>query len=737
MRILVTGGYGFIGSHTVERLIKEGHEVHIIDNLVTGKMRNISSKVKHFLLDINDSKVEEIFASNLYNIVIHLAAQTSETSAELDPVKNEQANVCGLTNMLNLSKKYGVGKFIFTSSAVIYGNVGDEPIHEGSEISPESSFGLSKSLGEKCVHYYDDNVSMNTVILRLSNVYGPRETLSSEGSVIETLIDQLAHKKDLTIHGTGDQAYDFIYVSDVVEAIYRAVEYSGSMTLNVSAGKSHTLNQVVEMLQAISGDEISINNEEPLPTEVLYSNISNEMAKEHLTWYPRFELLEGLNKTYEWADEAEKVEQREKVKEEKRNARKNKNHPFLPYLENVLAFFFAVTLISFTRQVNIGVAIDFILFYIMIVAVTYGLKQSILAVVLATGFRVYNFLSIGQEPISVLFDANLLLQLSVYILIGAILGHTVDTFKNKINDNALEKRDIQGKFDHLYSLYQDSKIVRKELQTQILKTDDSFTKMYDVSMRLNSLKPDLIFDGTVRVFEDILKSHDIAIYMVSKNSDFLRLISSSNKLEKELKKSVAISDFPAAQKIMETKALYTNTELDPDAPMMMAPVVLNDEIRAFVVLYAAEFTAMTLYNQNLFKTLVDLVTTSLIRAYEYETVTDEQKFVSNTTVLKWDYFKEVLKSRISARADNDVSYTIIEIEDEKWREKDTYHVVDRIIRDIDYVGEGPRGELMLLLTNTNSTEAKFVVGRMEEKEVVVSIMPEARINDLFTSSLVH
>ncbi len=88
----------------------------------------------------------------------------------------------------------------------------------------------------------------------------------------------------------------------------------------------------------------------------------------------------------------------------------------------------------------------------------------------------------------------------------------------------------------MYSLYQDSKIVRKELQTQILKTDDSFTKMYDVSMRLNSLKPDLIFDGTVRVFEDILKSHDIAIYMVSKNSDFLRLISSSNKLEKRAQK---------------------------------------------------------------------------------------------------------------------------------------------------------------------------------------------------------
>ncbi len=320
MRILVTGGYGFIGSHTVERLIKEGHEVHIIDNLVTGKKRNISSKVKHFLLDINDSKVEEIFASNLYNIVVHLAAQTSETSAELNPVKNEQANVCGLTNILNLSRKYGVNKFIFTSSAAVYGNAGDELIHEGSEISPQSSYGLSKALGEKCVHYYNDSASMNTVTLRLSNVYGPRETLSSEGSVIETLIDQLAHKNDLTIHGTGDQAYDFVYVSDVVEAIYRAIEYSGSMTLNISAGKSHTLNQVIEMLQVISGDEIIINKEEPLPREVLHSNISNAMAKEHLTWYPRFELLEGLNKTYEWADKAEKVEQKEKIKGRKRIA---------------------------------------------------------------------------------------------------------------------------------------------------------------------------------------------------------------------------------------------------------------------------------------------------------------------------------------------------------------------------------------------------------------------------------
>lgn len=734
MRILVTGGYGFIGSHIVDRLIKEGHDVHIIDNLITGNMKNVSKKVKHYILDINDAKVEEVFASNLYDAVVHMAAQTSVTASIVDPVKSEQVNVCGLTNMLHLSMKYGVQKFVFASSAAVYGDAGDVLIDESFEEKPLSPYGLSKLLGERCLKYYSNQDFLDTVALRFSNVYGPRQSMSGESGVVAIFVEKLLHGEPLTVFGSGEQTRDFIYVGDVVEAVFRALEYSSSTILNVSTGESHSVNSIVEMLQEVSGKEVEVVNEEEQPGDIMYSKLDNKRAMEKLTWHPRFDLQDGLKKTYEWGLEEEKRDHKNVYKLEKEKEKKKKKHIALPYFENVLAFVLAILLVNTSRQVNIGVEIDFMLFYIIIVSVTYGLKQSVVAIIFAAAYRLYDFLSIGQDPMSVLFDANLLLRISVYILIGAVLGYTIDSFKSKLSDKNLETDDMLGKFNHLYELYQDSKLVRKELQNQIRKTDDSFTKMYEVSMRLNSLKPDLVFDGTVRVFEDILKTNEIAIYLVGSNKSFLRLISNSAKLEKRLKKSIALDDFPVAKRVLATKNLFTNTELDPEAPMMMAPIVIEGEVKAMVVLYSMEFTAMSLYNQNLFKTLVELVTTSLIRAYEYEVVTAEQKYVSETPVMKWDYFRDVLYSRIVAHKSTNIDYTILEIDDTEWYRTKTYEIVDKLVREIDYVGVGPKGGLMLLLTNTNTDEAQYVIERLNQKDVAVSILQEARINELFNNT---
>lgn len=733
MRILVTGGYGFIGSHIVDRLVKEGHEVHIIDNLITGNMKNVSSKIKHYILDINDEKVEEIFASNLYDVVVHMAAQTSVTASMLDPVKSEQVNVGGLVNMLNLSTKYGVEKFIFASSAAVYGDAGSQLIDESVDKNPLSPYGLSKLIGERCLRYYSDQKQLKTVALRFSNVYGPRQVMSSESGVIAIFTDKHLRKQALTVYGSGEQTRDFIYVGDVVDAIVRAIEYSSSTILNVSTGISHSINEVVGMLEALSNRPADIINEKEQTGDILNSKLNNELAIERLTWHPKFSLEDGLRKTYEWARKEER-DDKPALNKDVKKPKKDKKHRILPYIENIIAFALAIVLLNTSRQMNIGIGIDYMLFFIVIIAVTYGLRQSIVSVILASGFVINEFLSIGQDPVSILFDANLLLTISQYILIGALLGYTIDSFKMKLSEWELENDVVLGKFNHLYELYQDSKLVRKELQNQIRKTDDSFTKMYEVSMRLDSLKPDLVFDGTVKVFEDILKTNEIAIYLVSENKSFFRLIANSNKLEKNIKKSIAIDEFPTAKKVLETKSLFTNTELDPEAPMMIAPIVIDGDVSALILLYSMEFTAMSLYNQNIFKTLVELVTSSLIRAYKYEVVTAEQKYARDTFVLKWDYFKEILYSKIVTHKSSKIDYTILEIHDKKWYASKTHDLVDQLVREVDHVGAGPNGGLILLLTNTNPNEAVYVIERLTENEIAVNIMQEARINELFSNT---
>ena len=197
MKVLITGGYGFIGSFVAERFYKEGYEVFIIDNLSTGNKQNVDFKHKGYVLSVEDRKCEEIFRSNRFDTVVHLAAQVNVKTSIEDPILDSKSNVLGLSNMLSLAQKYNVHKFILASSAAVYGNNDEIPLSESSTCDPISPYGINKWIGETYCRKWKELYGLDTLCFRFSNVYGPRQGSVGEGGVISIFMEKVMNGKEL------------------------------------------------------------------------------------------------------------------------------------------------------------------------------------------------------------------------------------------------------------------------------------------------------------------------------------------------------------------------------------------------------------------------------------------------------------------------------------------------------------------------------------------------------------
>ncbi len=302
MNILVTGGAGFIGSHLTDELIEAGHAVTVVDNLSTGLKENVHAGALFYELDIRRyDELEKIFAGGKFDVVFHEAAQTLVPYSMTHPREDGELNIMGLLNVLDLCRLYGVKKFIFSSSAAVYGDNDAVPLTEEAPLLPSSFYGLTKVTAEKYIQLYHDMFGMPYGILRYSNVYGERQGSRGEGGVVYVFADALAQGRELTIFGDGGQSRDFIYVKDVVQANLAAMKPDVLPGVyNISTGIETTVNALKEILLYFSGSAVPVSYGESRSGDIYRSVLDNTKAGELLKWRPATKLLEGLRKTYDY-----------------------------------------------------------------------------------------------------------------------------------------------------------------------------------------------------------------------------------------------------------------------------------------------------------------------------------------------------------------------------------------------------------------------------------------------------
>ncbi|MGA1876307.1 MAG: NAD-dependent epimerase/dehydratase family protein [bacterium] len=298
MKIFVTGGAGFIGSHITDRLIEHGHKVIVVDNLSTGRRDFVNPKAKFYHLDIHDRRLNAVFSEERPDILCHHAAQVNVRKSVEDPVYDAETNILGTLHLLKLSVTHGVKKIIFASTGgAIYGEQDYYPADENHPNRPISPYGISKLAVEKYLYYYHYVYDIDYISLRYAHVYGPRQDPYGEAGVVAIFIEAMLSGKSPVIHGDGQQTGDFIYVDDVVEANMACLAFAGSDTFNIGTGIETSINQVFRKVQELTETTIEGRHGPGPKGEQKRNAIDPQKAINDLHWEPRTSLAEGLKKT--------------------------------------------------------------------------------------------------------------------------------------------------------------------------------------------------------------------------------------------------------------------------------------------------------------------------------------------------------------------------------------------------------------------------------------------------------
>jgi UDP-glucose 4-epimerase len=308
MKALVTGGAGFIGSTLADRLLAEGYDVDVVDDLSTGSLVNLadaraqrSGRFRFHRLDIRAPAMVDLIIHRRPEIIFHLAAQADVRVSVARPGLDAEVNILGSLNVCQGALSAGTAKIVFAGSGgTLYGVPEDLPVREGHPQRPVSPYGVSKKAVGDYLHYYREIHGLEYTVLALANVYGPRQDPHGEAGVVSIFARKLLARERPTIFGDGEQTRDFVYVDDVVDAFHRSAEKAGGLIVNIGTGEQTSVQQLFDGMARVTGFKDPAHYAPARAGELQRSALDPGRAAIHLGWKPWTPLDEGLRKTLEW-----------------------------------------------------------------------------------------------------------------------------------------------------------------------------------------------------------------------------------------------------------------------------------------------------------------------------------------------------------------------------------------------------------------------------------------------------
>ena len=298
MKILVTGGAGFIGSHVADAYIQAGHQVVVVDNLSTGHLRNLNPKAKFYLVDIRETPLEQVFEWELPDVVNHHAAQMDVRKSVTDPIYDAEVNILGALRVLQAAHKYGVKKFIHISSGgAAYGEPEYNPVNEAHPVNPLCPYGITKHTLEHYLFIWKQLYGLEYAVLRYPNVYGPRQDPQGEAGVTAIFANKMLLDEPITINGDGEQTRDYVYISDIARANVLALEAQARGIYNLGWGKPVCVNEIFERLRGLIHYSQEPHYGPGKLGETRHICLDASRARLDFGWAPSVPLADGLRLT--------------------------------------------------------------------------------------------------------------------------------------------------------------------------------------------------------------------------------------------------------------------------------------------------------------------------------------------------------------------------------------------------------------------------------------------------------
>ena len=708
MKILVTGGYGFIGSHLVERLAKEKHDITIIDDFSTGNISNLNSNATLFKMGVEEAKLEKIFLDFKFDVVVHLAFKLLPKEDDKEFGRIYHSNTVGLSNVLYFSQKYLVKKVIVISSYQVYGNQDKFPILESSPIDLENEkVGSYLEREHFCKKYREKG--LNVVVLRLGSIYGPRQP----ENFINRAINQNSENEveNITVM---NQMKDYIYISDAVEAIYKTCENKTSNILNISSATCLMRSEIQEIINEniVSNNKMLFNYIEE-HTKAKYL-LDNKKASLELDWAPKYSIEEGIRKTVNWS--LKNNEKNNKQFNEEYSLYNNiKTKWFLSsahkYFENFVLFISFLILMMFLEQ-RFSLKVDLLIIYIVLVNVYYGWWQGIIAVFLSV--FAYFGIKMGYEnsTITGVFEnLNQALYIAMYFILGGTTGYFVDRIRAEKADLQSEINSIKEELLLTNNMYNKSIEIKNSLQETIESNEDSLGKIFNVISRLDNVIPEQILSEAAMVFSKMLKTESVHLYYLDSRKN-LRLAAVRGEIK--YRRSLLDKDYDFLESVIDGGNTFINKEFIKDYPMVCAPIIEDGHTRAIVFLDGLEFRSLTYQFFNTLKVLTYLISNSISKATDYEKAIQDKKYYKNTYIMKKDWFEMLIREKQMKLSDSELPfYRLVFKKDINENNIKIYNRVKNLFRESDYIGEVDDTKLAILLVNTKREEVVVIETRLK------------------------
>jgi UDP-glucose 4-epimerase len=308
MKALVTGGAGFVGSHVVDRLLADGHEVAIVDNLSTGRTALVNPAASLHVCDIRSARLSAVFEAVRPDALVHVAAQAAVPRSVVDPLLDASVNVLGTIALLDGARRAGVRRVVYISTGgAAYGDTEVLPTPEDHPTRPTSPYGVSKVSAERYLDCWAGLTGTPALTLRLANVFGPRQDPRGEAGVVAIFSARLVHGDPCLVNGDGEQTRDYVYVGDVADAVARALADSAvTGVVNIATGIGTSVNELYRRLAALGGVTVPARHGPAKPGEQRHSVLDPSRAKQLLGWMPMTTLDEGLGRTFEYFRQTER-----------------------------------------------------------------------------------------------------------------------------------------------------------------------------------------------------------------------------------------------------------------------------------------------------------------------------------------------------------------------------------------------------------------------------------------------
>lgn len=626
-RVLFVGSYDPAGSGIATRLYREGCRVSWLTAEPERELWGSKVHGKVFRRTVNYQQCSQILKGESVDCIVILTGAAREGFGAASGLERGQLLLM-LSPLLQAAAAEKVQKVCFLSSLSL----------EDQVLLPPGLEELRAA--ERVTISFCQEQKLPLLTVRLGCIYG--EGMMDFDGVMGNLLRAMDRKEDVACPLTAQSQLDLIQVPDAADAVYRLLNMDAAGPVDLFTGRTVTAQQLCETAARAAGWQGDLRygrREQHGPAG------SGQDVRRLCGWMPFY--LFDSHGAEAIARELERVREREARAGQKQRRRERAQTHSLLYdtAQNLLLFAVAAVVASLTPDWSDLRFVDVRLLYVMIVAITFGMRQGLLATALATVSYLGSQLQAGIDASYVLYNVGSWIPFVIYGVAGAFGGYWSDKKRDTYENLSNEYREQQDRYSLLEDLYRELLDVKNQLQKQIVISRDSFNRLYAVTEDLDDPNPRMVLIRTVRVIEEIMEGGSVAIYLrVRADKRYGRLMACSDQLSRRLQPSLDFEAVPRLQETMQTGAMYVNKELDPQYPAFAMPVSNGSFSIALVELYDLPASQYTIYYRNLFQTLVQMVQHNLVQAYTYQMENREKLFVPGTDILTAEAFARERKT---------------------------------------------------------------------------------------------